>query len=102
VDALTIDGLIERFRLKPSLIKIDVEGHELSVIRGGRDFFASQRPPLLIEVAGNPDDRASAAGELSAELAAHGYKAYTRDGVRVRPRVAGDRAVDYLFMAEDR
>lgn len=31
-------------------IKIDVEGHELEVVRGGRETIATHRPVLLIEI----------------------------------------------------
>jgi FkbM family methyltransferase len=31
-----------------SLVKIDVEGHENSVLRGMRQFFAERRPPLVM------------------------------------------------------
>ena len=32
-----------------SLIKIDVEGHELDVLRGGRNTIREQKPHILIE-----------------------------------------------------
>jgi FkbM family methyltransferase len=34
----------------PSLIKIDVEGHEMSVLRGAESIIKSCRPSLLIEI----------------------------------------------------
>ena len=33
-----------------NFIKIDVEGHELQVLRGGRKFFLKNRPNCLIEI----------------------------------------------------
>ena len=38
-----------------SFIKIDVEGHELSVLRGGERTIRRERPTLLIEINGGPD-----------------------------------------------
>lgn len=33
----------------PSLIKIDVEGHELAVLRGGIDTLSKYKPLILLE-----------------------------------------------------
>ena len=33
-----------------SFIKIDVEGHELEVLKGAAELFATQKPVLLIEI----------------------------------------------------
>ena len=45
-----VDALLEQERSPPSVIKIDVEGAELLVLRGGREFFTKYKPLLLIEV----------------------------------------------------
>jgi FkbM family methyltransferase len=48
---ITIDGYVEREALAPiALIKIDVEGGELDVLRGARRTLERQRPPLLLEL----------------------------------------------------
>jgi len=51
VPLITLDNFdIEK---PPALIKIDVEGHELSVLKGGRNFLKSNLyPPLLFEAWG--------------------------------------------------
>jgi FkbM family methyltransferase len=53
-------------------VKIDVEGHELSVIQGGRKLLATQRPVVLVEA----DDRhrAGATRELFRLMASAGYE----------------------------
>ncbi len=96
VEAVTLDDLVHRENLRPALVKIDVEGHEETALRGASSLLARQ-PPLLIEVAGDPDALDTPAHRLFALLAAAGYQALTLDGVRCRPRRVGDRAVDYLF-----
>jgi len=98
VKALTLNEIVEQLNLTPGFIKIDVEGHELSVIKGGADFLATHQPPLLIEISGNPDDQSSSAYALFEELSQNGYKAYTLENEIVRLRNAGDVEVDYLFM----
>lgn len=44
-----LNTLLELDRNKISFIKIDVEGSELQVLRGGREFFAGNRAPILFE-----------------------------------------------------
>ena len=49
-EATTIDSLLdEGGRKPPHLIKIDVEGAEMAVLRGGRKFISSHGPHLLFE-----------------------------------------------------
>ncbi len=99
VRACTLDELVAEFSLSPAFIKIDVEGHELSVIRGGASLLQHARPPLLIEVSGNPDDPETPAHELFRLLHGWGYVPLTLDGGRLRDRIPGDQAIDYLFVS---
>jgi FkbM family methyltransferase len=41
-------------KLKPRLIKVDVEGFELSVLRGARELIAAEKPAWILEIF--PDD----------------------------------------------
>jgi FkbM family methyltransferase len=50
VPAVTIDDFIAAGNPAPHLIKIDVEGGECEVLRGGRALFATQRPYLIVEI----------------------------------------------------
>ena len=50
VPASKIDTLIERGEKPPAIVKIDVEGAEELVLRGGESFFSKQKPVLLMEV----------------------------------------------------
>ena len=44
----TIDNIITSFSLKPSFIKIDVEGAELDALRGGLSTFSEYKPSLIL------------------------------------------------------
>jgi FkbM family methyltransferase len=61
-----------------SLLKIDVEGHELEVIRGARETLARERPVLMVEI-----ERRHLAGrgrsmeEVFGEIASHGYTGWS-------------------------
>jgi FkbM family methyltransferase len=51
VPSITFDEFLHRHgdpRFPVSLVKIDVEGHENSVLRGMQKFLAEKRPPLMM------------------------------------------------------
>ena len=45
----TLDSLLRQEDRTPSLIKIDVEGHEIEVLQGGRNTLSEAKPLLIIE-----------------------------------------------------
>jgi FkbM family methyltransferase len=45
-----VDSLVKELGSKPSVLKIDVEGFELEVLRGAGDLLAYSRPTLIVEV----------------------------------------------------
>ena len=47
VPAVTLDRLAEESGLRPTHVKIDVEGYEASVLEGGRGILSGDAPPLL-------------------------------------------------------
>jgi len=49
VDVTTLDAFFADRPRGPHLIKIDVEGHELAVLRGARHTLATHRPNILVE-----------------------------------------------------
>jgi FkbM family methyltransferase len=49
VDTTTLDTFFADQPRGPDFLKIDVEGHELAVLRGGRNTIEKHRPTLLIE-----------------------------------------------------
>lgn len=66
-----------------SLIKIDVEGHELAVLEGASRTLERWRPTIVIEVGERHRPRAVAS--VCARLEATGYKGYFLDGVSLKP-----------------
>lgn len=55
-------------------IKVDVEGHEMQVLRGASQTIAEHRPVLLVEVESH-DDRQTRVEDVVDLLAGHGYEA---------------------------
>jgi len=80
------------------VIKCDVEGHELGVLKGADRLLHRCRPAWLMELSGNPDKPASPAAEVVARMRAAGYEIYRFDGRQLRPRSRGNRAVNYFFL----
>lgn len=50
VNTNTLDNFVNQTNISPSLIKIDVEGHELSVIKGAENTINKNKPTLIIEI----------------------------------------------------
>jgi FkbM family methyltransferase len=64
-------------------MKIDVEGHELAVLHGGRVLLDRDRPNLMVEA--EDRHRPRAITDLVAELSNLGYVAYFLLGRRLKP-----------------
>lgn len=68
-DLITAQGL-----LAPTVIKVDVEGAELPMLRGAFKLIASARPILFMELSENTfRDAGYSSADLLAELHRHGY-----------------------------
>lgn len=80
-------GTLDTETLPPcSAIKIDVEGFELDVLRGGDSLIANQRPAIYAEF--NPgwlSSRGLGHDAVRAWIDQHGYTPYTFPGSRPRP-----------------
>jgi hypothetical protein len=46
----SLGGYCEKHQLKPDFIKMDVEGNELTILKGGEKLLRSAMPKLLIEI----------------------------------------------------
>lgn len=46
----TLDAFVKEKNAFPDLIKIDVEGHELSVLKGAENYISTHHPSLIIEI----------------------------------------------------
>lgn len=50
VDMTTLDAIQDSLPRPVRFIKCDVEGHEQSVFRGGRDLLQADKPTILVEI----------------------------------------------------
>jgi FkbM family methyltransferase len=109
VTAVTLDGLVpDKGRLRPALVKIDVQGAEMLVLRGASGILKAAAPALFIELheAGLNRFETSVSAILD-HLADLGYQAYwlMRTGSHreasqadIHAKVARIGYVDVLFL----
>ncbi|MDP2641180.1 MAG: FkbM family methyltransferase [Candidatus Yanofskybacteria bacterium] len=74
VVSLTLDSYLKNHR-KPTLIKIDAEGAERLIIKGGRAFFSSSNPTIMMEVWGGKKGKQFSFPAIQ-QLLWFGYLAY--------------------------
>jgi hypothetical protein len=81
--SVTLDGMVDELSVVPTHIKIDVEGYEAAVLRGGRKTLSQSPAPIVFielhneivrELGGNP-------AETLSLLRDYGYQAFTFDGL---------------------
>jgi FkbM family methyltransferase len=86
VKTTTLDRIGDRLSAageRVAFVKIDVEGHELDVLSGGRQFLSAQRPVLLVETEFRHGADPEAVFQFASAL---GYEAYALvDGHTLEP-----------------
>lgn len=50
VDTDTLDAYCSRHNIAPSFLKIDVEGNELRIFKGGLEILKKHKPKILVEI----------------------------------------------------
>jgi FkbM family methyltransferase len=107
VKAVTLDDLMERETLRPSLIKIDVQGAEMLVLKGAAKILRNFGPVLFVELHEEGLKRfGTSTSAVLDHLTSQGYTAYwlARSGAPTRAtdadihgRIARNSYVDVLF-----
>lgn len=93
----TLDGEVERTGVSPDLLKIDVEGFELEVLRGGARLLRGCRPFLFLELHLDAiEARGGRPTDVVDELVNAGYSEFRINGSRVRPRRVCDAATSLV------
>lgn len=69
----TLDSYCSQYNIKPDFLKIDVEGNELNIFKGGADTLKKFKPKILVEIEARHIGREKVL-ETFAFLKALGYK----------------------------
>ena len=73
-------------------VKIDVEGHEFNVLRGGENLLRNQRPSVLVEIEQRHSQRPI--NEIFGLLMGWGFQGFFLDAGRLTPLASFDLARD--------
>jgi FkbM family methyltransferase len=112
----TLDQLVLDFKLRPTHIKIDVEGYERAVINGGRDVLSAGEAPILFVELHNEmvREHGGAPKETLGLLRSLGYETFSTSGnllndqtmldsplIRIVARKSGIERVDEAMRNSD-
>lgn len=109
VECITVDTYVEKYSIKKiDFIKIDVEGKELSVLKGAKQALKSFKPILLVELIEKDshflDRKCDNYKEVIAFLAELGYKYFIIDDMnqvihqeKIEPTTLINSFHNYLF-----
>lgn len=75
--SLVVDDVVATKGLRPRLVKIDVEGAEMLVLRGMRDTLASHRPAVMLEIHPEWQPDGIDAADVEALIRDAGYQGQT-------------------------
>ncbi len=74
VEMTTLDHFVESSKIRPDIIKIDVDGYEGSVIAGAKNFLNNHDPLIFLELHGEWIQRyAYSSTSIAESLIAHNY-----------------------------
>ena len=95
---ISLDSFCQGRQISPDVIKVDVEGSEIGLLRGARKIIAQAQPVIFLSV--HPRqirDSGQEIEELSNLIEECGYICSTFDGLPSKP----DKALEYILTPKD-
>ncbi len=93
VEITTLDRYFFEAGIRPVLLKIDVEGHELQVLKGGRQLLVECKPRILLECEQRHMGELGSVEEVFLFLLDLGYSGYFIHRGKLRPLSEFDPAL---------
>jgi FkbM family methyltransferase len=100
VKFVSLDKLLVSLNQSISFIKIDVEGFEMSVLKGAIKTLENYKLSLLVEIDGDPSDSGSNAYNVLNFLQALNYSPYIFVDKKLKKWNDGDISVNYFFFSD--
>lgn len=100
VKSIPMDEILDN-KIKYSFIKIDVEGHEEKVLKGGKNIIEYSKPILLIEIDGDLADKTNSAGRVNQFLIDLGYTTFVNYNQKLRRWKEGIYSINYFYIHRD-
>jgi FkbM family methyltransferase len=97
VGVVTLDEISRRLPASPSLVKLDLEGHERPALAGSAETLTCGAA-WIIEMNDDPDDASSDAHAIEALFAERGYRPWIWQSGTLRTRDAGPRGPNVFLL----
>ena len=90
VKTVTLDKFCRDVGPRPNLVKIDVEGAELMVLRGARDLLKETGPAIILAVHPYWLPEGQSPAEIADLLTDHNYELFDSSGLQVKTLRSGE------------
>ena len=84
-----------------SFIKIDVEGHEMNVLKGAEHSIKKNRPVMLIEINGGINERNLNSKAIVDFLSKLNYKAFLRKENKIQEVIEKSDGFNFFFLTDE-
>jgi FkbM family methyltransferase len=90
IQTITLDTFCNEVSLRPNLVKIDVEGAELLVLRGAGNLLSESYPTIILAVHPYWLPKGQSTQQIFEFLTRYGYTLYNSEGCRVEYLQSGE------------
>ena len=101
VEVTTIDTICGADASRLRFAKVDVEGAELSTLRGASGVLALGKCAWLVEIAGDPAEAGTTAAQVFQLFESSGYTPFCYDGKTLNRYKAGAESINYFFFSAE-